>query len=188
MTTTKKTTKSAQAKTAEAAVVEAVETAAAASREAVDLAVKTSNDVTGKGFEKAVSATKEQVAAASKAGRETFKGYEDVIAYHKDNFDAVIEASNIWVNGVQNINRALGEMASKSVEKSAETTKKMLSCKTVEDVIALNNDSAKASYDAAVTETRTIHEMGVRLAESSAKPLAQRVNETVAQFSRQVAA
>jgi|SaaInl4_135m_RNA_FD_contig_21_445507_length_692_multi_9_in_0_out_0_1 phasin family protein len=190
MTASKKTTKAdakAEAKTAENEAVNAVEAAVAVSKEAVEKAVKAGNEAATKGYEQAVSATKEQVEAATKAGAETFKGYEGVFAFHKSNFDAAMAASDIWMNGVKDLNTAFGAFASKSVDQSVSSTKALLKCTTVEDVVALNSEAAKSSYDSVVAETQNIREMSIKLAETSAKPLASRVNETVAQFSKRAA-
>ena len=186
-----KNTESPAAEAVETVVVEVVETAAISAKEAVDLTVKATNEATAKGYEQAVAVASGQIDAASKASNDVFKsykGYEDVVAFHKGNFDAIIEASNIWVNGIQDLNKAWGALASKSVEQSAASTKKLINCKTVEDVLALNSEAVKSSYDAAVVETKNLNEMSVKLAETSVKPLATRVNETVAQFSKPLAA
>ncbi len=196
MTATKKTIKVAEAKTdvkpttktVDSPKVDAVQAAVTVSKEAVELAVKAGNEAATKGYEQAVSVAKEQVEAATEASAEVFKGYEGVIAFHKNNFDAIVEASNIWVTGVQNLNAAWSSFASKSVEQGVSTSKALIACSTVEEIIALNSKNAKSSYDAAVAETQNIREMGIKLAETSAKPLASRVNETVAQFSKPLAA
>ena len=129
----------------------------------------------------------EAVEAATKAGAKAFKGYKGVFAFHKDNFDAVVEASNLWVTGVQDLNVAWSTFASKTVEQGVSSAKELMACTTVDDVVALNNKAAKSSYDAVVAETQSLHEMSIKLAETSAKPLASRVNETVAQLSKHAA-
>ena len=41
----------------------------------------------------------EQFAAASKAGAEAYKGYEDVIAFLKSNIDAFVNSNEIFSKG-----------------------------------------------------------------------------------------
>ena len=129
----------------------------------------------------------EAVEAATKAGAKAFSGYEGVFAFHKDNFDAAVEASNIWVTGMQDLNVAWNAFATKTVEQGVSSTKELMACTTVDDVVALNSKAAKSSYDAVAAETQSLHEMSIKLAETSAKPLASRVNETVAQLSKHAA-
>lgn len=190
MTANKKTTKSAEtkanveAKVVDTTVVDAIEAAVTVSKDAVELAVKASNEAAAKSYEQAVSTTKEKVEAVTSAGVKAFKGYEGVFAFHKDNFDAVVEASNIWMSGVQDLNTAWSTFASKSVEQSVSSTKALMTCTTIEDVLTLNQKAAKSSYDAVVAETQSIQEIGTKIAETSAKPLASRVNEAVVQISK----
>ncbi len=190
MTTTKKT-----AKKAESVATETVEAAINAGKEAaktientIDTAVKNGAKAASESLEKAVAASKEQADAAAKASADVFKGYEDVIAYNRRNVEALMEVSTIWLKGVQDINKEASALANASFEQGVSATQQILDCKTVEEVIALQSDLAKANYDKAVAESRKISEMSIKLAEKTAAPIAVRVNETVANFSKPLAA
>jgi len=180
MTTTKKTTKATTVKPVESAVI--------AGKEAVETAVKAGTEAATQGFEKAVAVSKEQVEAAAKAGADAFKGYEDVVTYNRNNMEALLKVSAIWAKGVQDINNELTVLANTSMEQGVSATKQMMNCKTVEEVVAVQSDLAKTSYDKAVVEGRKISDMGIKLAETAAQPLAARVNETVATLSKPLAA
>jgi len=180
MTTAKKTTKTADVKPVEAAV--------SAGKEAVETVVKASTDAAAKGYEKAVAVSKEQVEAAAKAGADAFKGYEDVIAYNQNNMTAMMSVSAIWVKGFQDINKEMAVLANASLEEGVAAAQQILGCKSVEEVVAVQTDLAKNSYDKAVSESRKFNDMGVKLAETAAEPIAVRVNETVATFSKPLAA
>ena len=160
-------------KTAETKVTEAVE----ASVEAVVQAT-----------EKATSISKEQVVAATKASNEAFKSYEDVLAFSTGHFDAVIKASNIWMKGVQDFNKAWTSLAETSVEKNAAAAQQLLACKNIEEAVSLQSDLAIANYDAAVVEGRKMTDMGVKLAETVSEPLKSRMDETVASLTKAIAA
>ena len=168
MTATKKTMKTVEAK-----VTEAVE----ASVEAV-------TQVT----EKATSISKEQVAAATKASNNAFKSYEDVLAISTGNFEAVVKASNIWMKGVQDFSKIWTSLAETSVENNSAAAQKLFSCKSVEEAVSLQSDLATASHEAAVVESRKLSDMGVKLAETASEPLKSRMDETVATFTKAIAA
>ena len=88
MTATKKAAPKAAVK-----ATETVEAAVAAGKETVETVVKASTEAATKGVEKAVAVSQEQVAAAVKAGSDAFKNYEDVIAFGKENVDALLLAN-----------------------------------------------------------------------------------------------
>ena len=185
MTTAKKNTKD-NAKTTEA--TETVKVAVNAGKEAVETVVRAGADAATKSYEKAVAASKEQVEAAAKVGADAFKGYEDVIAYNQNNMEALMKVSAVFVKGVQDINKEMTVLANASMEQSVSATKQILACKSVEEVVAIHSDLAKANYDKVVAESRKLSEMGVKLAEDATAPIAVRVNETVANFSKPLAA
>lgn len=188
MTTTKKTTKAADVKTVESKAAETVEAAVTAGKEAVETVVKAGTDAAAKGYEKAVAVSKEQVEAAAKAGADAFKGYEDVIAYNQNNMEAVMKAGAIWTKGIQDLSREMTVLANTSMEQSVAATKQILGCKSVEEVVAVQSDLAKTNYDKAVAESRKLSDMSIKLAENAAAPITVRVNETVATFSKPLAA
>lgn len=188
MSTTKKTTKATEAKGVESKATETVEAAVNVGKEAVETVVKAGTDAAAKGYEKAVAVSKEQVEAAAKVGADAFKGYEDVIAYNQNNLEAMMKVSAIWTKGVQDFNKELTVLANTSMEQSVTATKQILGCKTVEEVVAVQTDLAKTNYDNAVAESRKLSDMSIKLAENAAAPITARVNETVATFSKPLAA
>ena len=162
MTTTKKTTKTADAKTVESKAAETVEAAVNASKEAVETVLKASADA--------------------------FPGLDEVVAYNRNNMEAMMKVSTIWTKGVQDMSKELTVLANASMEQSVSATKQILDCKSVEEVVAVQADLAKTNYDKAVADGRKLSEMGVKLAENAAAPITARVNETVATFSKSLAA
>lgn len=175
----------------ETLVVEALETAAAGAKDAVEIAVKTGNRAAAKSYEQVVAAATEQAGAAREASLDAFKsckGVEDVIACHKHNFDAMIEASGAWVSGIQSLNEAWGAFAGQSVEQGAASVKRLIHCKSVEEFLAVNSETAQSSCAAAVSEAKNINDMSVKLVEAVARPLTARIYETVSQFGRSLAA
>ena len=183
MTTTKK-----PAPKAATNATETVGAAVAAGKETVETVVKVSTEAATKSVEKAVAVSQEQVAAAVKAGTEAFKNYEEVIAFGKENVDAVVQANALFVKGVQSLNQEIFAIAQAALEENAELTKKVLGCKTVQEAVAIQSDVMKANYDKAVTESRKITDMTVKLAEDAAAPIAKRVNFTVEKFTKELAA
>ena len=135
-----------------------------------------------------VAVGQEQVAAAVKAGTEVFKNYEEVIALSKNNVEAVVKANTLFVNGVQDLNKEIFAMAQATLEENAVMTKKVLSCTSFQDAVAIQNDLVKANYEKAMTESRKITDMTVKLAEGATAPITKQVNLAVEKFTKELAA
>ena len=188
MTATKKAAPKAAAKTATVKPTETVEAAVVAGKETVETVVKAGADAAAKGVEKAVAMGQEQVAAAVKAGSEAFKNYEDVVGFSKQNIDAVMKSNALFVKGVQDINAVLFGIAKDSLEDNAQATKKILACTSVEEVFAIQSDLVKASYDKAMTQSRKISDLSVKVTEDAVAPLTKQVTVTVEKFTKPLAA
>ena len=141
-----------------------------------------------KSVETPVAVGQEQVASAVKAGTEVFKNYEEVIALSKNNVEAVVKANTLFVNGVQDLNKEIFAMAQATLEENAVMTKKVLSCTSFQDAVAIQNDLVKANYEKAMTESRKITDMTVKLAEGATAPITKQVNLAVEKFTKELAA
>ncbi len=175
-------------KTAAKQANETVEAAVAAGKETVETVVKAGAEAATKSVEKAVAMSQEQVTAAVKAGAEAFKSYEEAISFGKDNMDAMFKANAILVKGVQDINKELFGLAQESLEENAAVTKKLLGCKSVQDMVAVQNDLTAASYTKAFDQGRKISDMSAKVVEEASKPITKRFNATVEKYTKPLAA
>ncbi len=163
---------------------EQVEAAVAVGKETVEAAVKAGT----MNYEKAVAATREQVEAAVNAGAEMFKGYEDVAGFGKENIDAIMATSAVFSKGLQDMNKAWFAIAQEALEQNVAATKKVLGSKSVVEVVEIQSDLAKANYDKAMTESRKLSDMSIKLAEEASAPIAGRVNTAMEAFTKPFAA
>jgi len=175
-------------KAAAAKATEPVEAAVAAGKETVETVVKAGTDAATKGVEKTVAMSQEQVAAAVKAGSEAFKNYEEVVAFNKDNLDAVMKANAVFVKGLQDLNKEFFSMAQASLESNADVARKVFNCKSVEELVTLQNVLVTDSYSKVLDQGRKITDLSVKIAENASAPIASRVNATVDRFTKPLAA
>lgn len=126
--------------------------------------------------------------AKNKTAADAIKGYEQAVAYGKENVDAVIKSNAIFVKGLQDIHTVLFGLAQTSLEDSVVATQKLFDCKTVADVIGAQADLAKTGYAKAIEDGRKISEMTVKVAEAASQPITKQVNATVEKFSKPIAA
>ena len=163
---------------------EQVEAVVAVGKETVEAAVKAG----AMNYEKVVATTREQVEAAVNAGAEMFKGYEDVAGFGKQNIDAIMATSAVLSKGMQDLNKAWFALAQEALEQNVAATKRILGSKSVVEVVEIQSDLAKASYDKAMTESRKLSDMSIKLAEEASAPIASRVNTAMEAFSKPFAA
>lgn len=187
-TKTTKTTKSAAKPAPAAKTVEPVEAAVKVGQEAVETLVKTNTEVAKKGVEKAVAMSEEQFAAAAKAGADAYKGYEDFVAFQKSNVDAMIKSNEILSSGVKEINTSVYKLAQTNFEQTVALAQKIMTCKSVVEIVELQSDLAQTQYTKTVAESRKLSEQTIKLAEEASKPIADRVTVAVETLSKPLAA
>ena len=126
--------------------------------------------------------------AKNKAVADAVKGYEQVVAYGKENVDAVMKSNAIFVKGLQDINTVLFGLTQASLEDSVAATQKIFDCKAVADVIGAQADLAKTGYAKAIEDSRKISKLSVKVAEAASQPITSQVNAAVEKFSKPIAA
>lgn len=181
------------------AVVEPINAAIKSNAETVTKIVEANTEVAKQSVEKTTEASQEQVATVAKAHQEqiataakvsadTFKGYEDIIAMSKDNIEAMVQSNDIYSKGIQQINETILKLVQDNVAQTVDYTQKIMTCTSIEDVVALQQEIASAQYNKTVEETKLLSEMTVKLAEKASKPISDRVNVTIETLTKPIAA
>jgi phasin family protein len=106
---------------------------------------------------------------------QTFKGYEDFAAFGKANLEAFVQANTLFAKGIESLSKEVVSLAQSSLESSTAATKAMFAAKTLKDVVELQADFAKTSFEKMVANSTKLGEMTVKLATDSAAPIGARV-------------
>jgi phasin family protein len=106
---------------------------------------------------------------------QTFKGYEDFAAFGKANLEAFVQANTLFAKGIESLSKEVVSLAQSSLESSTAATKAIFAAKTLKDVVELQADFAKTSFEKLVANSTKIGEMTVKLATDSAAPIGARV-------------
>lgn len=93
----------------------------------------------------------------------------------RGNMEAAVQSSRIAAEGVQAIGREAVEFSRKSFEGFSSTVKQLAEAKTPADVLRLQGEWARQSFDMAVSAGAQMSERMVKLAGESAQPLQSRV-------------
>ncbi len=162
-----------KAKTASKSAAAQVEEAMAVGKETVEQAVKASAESYGQ----AVAMTKEQVEKASTA---FFKSYDDLATLNKENIEAVLKAGNILAKGAESVGKAYFDLFQTAAEAGVEATKALLTARTVKDVVDVQTDFARTSFDTFVAETTRISELTVKVTNEAFQPIQAQFANTLA--------
>jgi phasin family protein len=175
----------AQPKTkAEAVAADAmkhVETLATVGKGTVETAIKAGT----KHYEQAVQLTNEQVQKASES---FFKGYDELNALSKDNYEALVKSGTIVAKAVEDLGKDWVSFTQSSVEQGVAAMQALFAAKTLREFVELQNDWARKSFDAAVVETTKLSERSVKTANEAIEPIQARMNVTVERMFKQIAA
>ncbi|MBP7334683.1 phasin family protein [Niveispirillum sp.] len=138
-----------------------------------------------KPVEQAIAQTKEKVEKMSK---QVFATFEDVVGFQKDNVEAFVASSTILTKGFEALSKELVAFTQAQYEQSVATTKALFAVKSVKELVDLQTEFAKTSFDALVAEATKVSETGIKVANEAAEPITARVNATVEKLSKLKAA
>ncbi len=174
-------TKAATAKDA----IKQVETIVAAGKETIETVVKTSAEATKKNYDQAVAQTKDYVVKANDA---FFKGFDDAASFGKDNVEALVAASTVVAKGFEEVTKAWFAYNQVIAEQSVSVAQALAGCKTLREVVDLQNDFAKTSFDGLVAEGTKISELTLKVANEAFEPIKSRLTVAMDKMVKPVAA
>ncbi|HKW53974.1 MAG TPA: phasin family protein [Stellaceae bacterium] len=125
-------------------------------------------------------------AAAAPAG--VFAGCEELADLGREIFAAVLRANAAFTEGIEAIGKEMMGYARSSLENAAEAATALLAAKTFEDLVQVNSDFAKASFERMVERSTKLSEMGVKVANEALAPLGDRVEATFQKLGKPLAA
>ena len=161
------------------------EEAAAQTRSSVEDQFRFANGAAQRGFEQAATMTREQFDRASKT---LFKNYEEFSQLSKENIDAFVKSGTIVAKGFEEAGKAWIDFTRRSFETSVETAKAVMSCKDLREVVDVQSDYARTSFDSLVNEGSKLSELGVKVANEALEPIQSRFNVAVEKMLKPVEA
>lgn len=138
-----------------------------------------------KPVDQAIAQTKEKVEKMSK---QVFATFEDVVGFQKDNVEAFVASSTILTKGFEALSKEIAAFTQAQYEQSVATTKALFAVKSVKELVDLQTEFAKSSFDALVAEATKVSETGFKVANEAAEPITARVNAAVEKLSKLKAA
>jgi phasin family protein len=136
-------------------------------------------------YETAIAAAKEHV---EKASTYLFRGYDDIAALNQGNVEALVKANTVLAKGAEEIGKELMSYAQTSLERTAGAAKALFGAKTLQDVVQLNTEFAKNSYDTYLANATKLGELSVKVANEAFQPLSQRATVAFEKLGKPIAA
>lgn len=111
----------------------------------------------------------------------------DVTAFHKGNFDALIESGKILAAGMQDLGRTVVEDSRTSAESVTADVKAMVAVKSPTELLQLQGEIARRNMDTLVARTSKNAELMMKLANDMFAPLATRASIAMERLSKAAA-
>ena len=156
-----------------------------AGRHTVENVVKASTEVATKNYGKAFAATQEQLEKAASAA---FQGYDEFTALGKENLDALVKASTVLVKGFETLGKEFASYNQSSLQKGVANAQALFGVKTLRELVELQSEIAKESFEAMVEQGTKLGELSVKVANEAMSPIHEQVNVAVEKILKPVAA
>lgn len=138
-----------------------------------------------KNYERLFAATREQ---AEKASASAFKTCEDLSKFSKENLDACVAAGTTVAKGFGLISSAWMNLTQETFEAYVQVAQGLLSARTLREAVDVQTDFANTTFGKLVAEGTKVSEISVKLANEAALPINARVNATIEQLLKPLAA
>jgi phasin family protein len=135
----------------------------------------------------------EAFESISTAGNKAMKdGYEKAVAafgdlneFSKSNIEAFVASASTAGKGAEKINARVASFAKHALEEGVEIAKKAATAKSVQELMELQSDYAKASIDTYMGEVNKLADLYATSLKDAMKPLNERVTAAVELFQAQ---
>jgi phasin family protein len=127
------------------------------------------------------------VATGAEAMKEGFekavKTYDQLMAFGKDNAEAVLKSAGAAGKGLETINSEVFAYTRKVIEDGVAVTKAVLSARTFEEAFHLQGEFGKTLFQTQMDEAAKLGELALSTARETAEPFQARV-AAVGEFVR----
>jgi len=108
---------------------------------------------------------------------------EDLVAFGKDNLEAITASGKIWVAGVQDLTKQFAATAKASMDESVATMKALAAVRSFDEAVRLQAVYGQA-VTKALTESNRLTDASFKLTEQALAPLTARVAAAVGAMSK----
>ncbi|MBY0428679.1 MAG: phasin family protein [Alphaproteobacteria bacterium] len=119
-----------------------------------------------------------------KANRELSTRVEEAASFNSNNLDAAVQAVNVVAEGIKDVNQTICNSIQQALQTAMSTGKAMMGVKNLRDLMEIQTEYLKATFDTVMADTTKISEIAVRCSSQAAEPISARVTEVVEKVSK----
>lgn len=148
--------------------------------DAMESAMRASQEAASRQFETAMKASAEQMERASKKLAEMA---EQMAAMQREAAGAMTQAMTTATKGAEETGRTMMTMMQNSTEQAMALGKSLMNAKTMRDYMDLQTNFAKQMMDSWLADSQKCGEISTRTTQEAIQPLTQRMTEVMNRFT-----
>lgn len=112
----------------------------------------------------------------------------DAAAAGKENVEAFLKSTNIWVKGTEDLIKTCMTLAQENASKNSEAIKTLMGCKTLNELTEVQNKLAQETFDGFMSGATKLSELTVKLTTDALEPINDQVSKSIKKATESVAA
>ncbi|QQG36516.1 MAG: phasin family protein [Micavibrio aeruginosavorus] len=112
----------------------------------------------------------------------------DAAAAGKENVEAFLRSTNIWVKGTEDLIKTCMTLAQENASKNSEAIKTIMGCKTLNELTEVQNKLAQETFDGFMAGATKLSELTVKLTTDALEPINDQVSKSIKKATESVAA
>ncbi|MBC27912.1 MAG: hypothetical protein CMM41_11955 [Rhodospirillaceae bacterium] len=107
------------------------------------------------------------------------QAYGEFSKFGQETLGVYMKASEIFVRGAEDIGQAYFQLAKVTAETNADAAKAVFAAKTLNDVVDVQNEFARESYQTLFSEGTKISELSLKVAHEAFEPLKEQMHGSI---------
>lgn len=133
----------------------------------------------GEQFDEGTETVRTAVSAGAEAFKSGFekaaKGYDQLFSYGKETAEAYVKAANAAGKGVETLHNEIFNFSKQTIEDNMAAAKALMSSKSVHEVLELQTDFVKQTFDTYVGEATKLGEILATTTKDAFEPIQTRL-------------
>lgn len=141
-----------------------------------------------KAQDKLLAMTREGAEQFAKSADAVTKALYETISASRENVEAAVEYGNVTAALAKDISSEMFEYANKSFSETVEVSKELFACRTINDMMELQNRILKNTMDSAFAQSTRLSNLLFEYSSEALEPINERVAQATEQFSKTLSA
>ncbi len=137
--------------------------------------------------EKAFEMGRESAEHLSKSADALSKSLYEAISMSRDNIETMVECGNLTASLAKDLSNEMIEYANQAFSDNVELSKSVFACRTINDMVDLQNKIVKSSLDSFFNQSSKLSGMIFEYSSEAFEPINERFAEATEQMSKALA-